>query len=63
MIVFDELVNYPEFRGGELLALWETCRTTRGGALRLLGHSLSAIEEHPTKEHNPQAVALMVEKL
>lgn len=57
VIVFDELVNFPEYTRGELLALHSELR---GLSLRLLGHSLKYVVKNPTRDHWPQAVAFQV---
>lgn len=59
VLVFDELVNYPEFKEGELFALYQMLsdQTVR---LKLLGHSLSKVHTHPKKDYWPQAVAFQI---
>ena len=57
VMVFDELVNFPEYKEGELRALH---RALSGYTLRVLGHSLRQIVDAPNAEVWPQAVALQV---
>ena len=44
-IIFDELVNYPEYREGEMLALWEALRR-RQRAIPGLGVEAVAVATH-----------------
>jgi hypothetical protein len=57
ILVFDELLNYPEYRSHELLALWASLRD-RFESVQIIGHSIDKIDEWPTRDVWPQAVAL-----
>ena len=59
VIVFDELVNFPEYKHNELLALYETFCDS-GYSFELLGHSLSTVVMHPMQDYWPQAVAMRI---
>ena len=57
--VFDELVNYPEFKQGEIPTLYVAPRG-RGIGLRIIGHVMKQVHGHPNKEYSPQAAALQL---
>ena len=57
VIVFDELVNYPDYLRGELLALWEVFHPLNY-SFELIGHACRFIRRAPTRDVWPQAVAL-----
>ena len=57
VIVFDELVNYPEWRAGECRALFEFLRSS-GLALDILATSARDVPEHPKGDGPFQAVAV-----
>lgn len=57
VIVFDELVNYPDYRVGELRALWDVFHNQRV-AVEVVAHSLNKVHDNPKKDTWPQAVGL-----
>jgi hypothetical protein len=66
VLVFDELLGYPEFRDGEIKALWE-CLRHSGLRAHVLGHSVRRLMSwlkagEKGSEVWPQAVALQMVK-
>jgi hypothetical protein len=61
IIVFDELVNYPEYKSGEMKALWNVFKQSEY-AIELVAHSCDKIYKNPKKDIWPQAVALRIYK-
>ena len=59
VVVFDELVNYPEYRLGEMLALWK-CMNRSSLRMRVIGHACNKIHLKPRADHWPQAVAIQL---
>lgn len=57
ILVFDELVNYPEYRHGEMKALWDVFKKT-SYAVEVIGHSCNNVNVHPKVDIWPQSVAL-----
>ena len=58
VIVFDEIINYPMWRKGEFLALWEMLRDNRHLALQLLGTSNRNVVMNPKTGRGNQACAI-----
>ena len=61
IIVFDELVNYPEYKSGELKALWDVFEKSNY-AIEVIAHSCKRIHKKPKVDIWPQAVALRLYK-
>ena len=59
VVVFDELVNYPQYREGELKALWDVFGNT-GHAIDVVSHSCRTVSMHPRSDVWPQAVAVRI---
>lgn len=57
LIVFDELVNYPEYQGGELRALWDVYSGTEHG-VEVVARACRKVVAHPRADLWPQAVAV-----
>ena len=60
VIVFDELVNYPGWRGGELRAFWEHLRAQPAHdlAVEVLGTSTNDVAREPQRDVHPQSAAV-----
>lgn len=61
IIVFDELVNYPEYLNGELKALWDVFADS-SFAVEVVAHSCNQVDPDPKIDIWPQAVALSFRK-
>ena len=59
VIVFDELLGYPEYRSGEVRALYE-CVVARGHRVRILQRGIKKVSTNYTVETWPQSVALQL---
>ena len=61
IIVFDELVNYPEYKNGEMKALWNVFKGS-DYSLELVAHACVRIHRKPKVDIWPQAVAIRLNK-
>ena len=60
IILFDDLINYPEYQSHELLALWEFIQENRERySIRVLS-GVERFEKFPTTDKWPQAVAVQL---
>lgn len=62
IIVFDELVNYPEFHQGELKAFWNVFKHT-SHAVEVIAHSCNKVSTTPRVDIWPQSVAFRLHLL
>ena len=60
IVVFDELVNYPEYKQGEMKALWDVFKNTPH-AVEVIAHSCNTVTIHPKVDIWPQSVALRLQ--
>ena len=60
VIVFDELIGYPEFKQGEMKAFHE-CVVKKGYAYGVIDRGAKVVTDEYVKEVWPQSVSLFVE--
>lgn len=60
VIVFDELIGYPEFRDGEMRSLFE-CVVEKKYSFRVLERGARMVKEEYARETWPQSVAIVLE--
>jgi len=59
VIVFDELLGFPEFRSGEVRALYQ-CLVARGHRIRILERGIKKVLSNYSREVWPQSVAIQL---
>lgn len=57
IMVFDELVNYPEYKQNEMKALWDVFKHS-SHAVEVISHSCNMVQKYPKVDIWPQSVAL-----
>ena len=57
IMVFDELVNYPEYKKGELRAIWDVFKNT-DCSIEVVSRSFRKLHNKPQNDIWPQAVSL-----